>query len=131
MLPGCDCVSVVSASCSACARAQAAADAARQIKISATVGAGGRNVKEDVGQVQAALNRHGATLDVDGLSGPKTIGAIRKFQTSIGFRSPDGRDQRNAPRCGEAGAVPDLALPSVSAPRADSGEVGPAPARVR
>src|SRR5436305_5392756 len=65
--------------------------------ISASVGVGGRNVPEDVRTVQVLLNSippakggPDPLLDVDGLVGPKTITAIRKFQQSqLGFN--DGR----------------------------------------
>ncbi len=54
------------------------------------VGAGGKNAEGDVQSVQQLLNDHGASLEPDGLIGPKTIGAITKFQQSnLGFA--DGR----------------------------------------
>ncbi|MEM7319567.1 MAG: peptidoglycan-binding protein [Pseudomonadota bacterium] len=58
--------------------------------ITAAVGKGGTNAPQDVQTVQQLLNQNGASLVVDGLVGPKTIGAITKFQqASLGFG--DGR----------------------------------------
>ena len=64
--------------------------------ISGSVGAGGRNRKEDVSAVQQRLNAlmHAPRqpLTVDGLSGPKTTRMIRDFQkNAVGFRRGDGR----------------------------------------
>lgn len=65
--------------------------------IQAPVGAGGRNLQLDVVTVQYLLNcvpvgKGGPVpeLAVDGLVGPKTIQAIRKFQTTA-FGRADGR----------------------------------------
>lgn len=49
-------------------------------QISASVGKGSENDKDDTATVQNLLNKKGANLAVDGLIGPKTIGAITKFQ---------------------------------------------------
>jgi hypothetical protein len=65
--------------------------------ISASVGTGGRNVKQDVLTVQELLNGVRAgdggplpLLAVDGLIGPKSIGAIQRFQRAqLGWA--DGR----------------------------------------
>lgn len=60
--------------------------------ISGSVGQGGKNKEDDVRTVQQLLNQKGAApaLEVDGLCGPKTIGAVRKFQSdNLGFA--DGR----------------------------------------
>lgn len=64
--------------------------------ISGSVGAGGRNKREDVSAVQQRLNAlmHAPRqpLTVDGLSGPKTTRMIRDFQkNAVGFRRGDGR----------------------------------------
>ncbi|HEX8365231.1 MAG TPA: glucosaminidase domain-containing protein [Allosphingosinicella sp.] len=65
--------------------------------INGSVGAGGINRSSDVQAVQERLNRHVARvglprLRVDGAIGPKTIEAIRRFQTMImGLKMPDGR----------------------------------------
>ncbi|MEM9342431.1 MAG: peptidoglycan-binding domain-containing protein [Pseudomonadota bacterium] len=48
--------------------------------IFASVGKGGKNGKDDTKTVQTLLNAKGASLTVDGLIGPKTIGAIESFQ---------------------------------------------------
>jgi peptidoglycan hydrolase-like protein with peptidoglycan-binding domain len=62
-----------------------------------SVGAGGRNLPTDVVTVQYLLNcvpaGHGGPvpeLAVDGMAGPKTIAAIRKFQAAA-FGWADGR----------------------------------------
>jgi peptidoglycan hydrolase-like protein with peptidoglycan-binding domain len=61
----------------------------RPFDISDSVGQGGKNLEDDVLQVQAALNRNGAKLDVDGKIGPRTIQAIKDFQKKNGI-GPDG-----------------------------------------
>jgi hypothetical protein len=60
---------------------------ASQLDIQGSVGRGGRNQRPDVEKIQRALNRVPRTqggplppLGVDGLVGPKTIGAIYGFQ---------------------------------------------------
>jgi peptidoglycan hydrolase-like protein with peptidoglycan-binding domain len=54
-------------------------------KLKGSVGDGGDNFKDSVIFVQSLLNRHGASLGVDGDSGGKTIKAIKKFQkTKVG-----------------------------------------------
>jgi peptidoglycan hydrolase-like protein with peptidoglycan-binding domain len=65
--------------------------------IEMSVGEGGANRKKDVAVVQLLLNRVRAQwgvpeerLEVDGIVGPKTLGAIRQFQEEyLGFA--DGR----------------------------------------
>lgn len=62
-----------------------------------SVGNGGVNRRADVKIVQKLLNQYIATIGIkrlveDGLIGPKTIKAIRRFQTVIfGIDSPNGR----------------------------------------
>jgi hypothetical protein len=62
-----------------------------------SVGRGGANNKADVCTVQTLLNRHVnklliQPLKVDGVAGPKTIGAIEAFQRKVvGLSAPDGR----------------------------------------
>jgi|GEM_PF-744768 len=48
--------------------------------LSASVGDGGVNLREDVELVQRLLNSNGACLSEDGFIGPLTIGAIESFQ---------------------------------------------------
>src|SRR5438046_1861453 len=65
--------------------------------ISGSVGAGGVNLTEDVRVIQTMLNQvppgsggPSPLLDTDGVVGPLTIGAIRRFQQqNVGFN--DGR----------------------------------------
>jgi peptidoglycan hydrolase-like protein with peptidoglycan-binding domain len=60
--------------------------------LSAAVGSGSPNHKEDVKRVQQLLKDKGVSVDVDGLFGPKTKQAILNFQkAALGFRNPDGR----------------------------------------
>jgi len=62
--------------------------------LAGSVGAGGKNDPGDARLVQGLLNDNGAqpSLRVDGAVGPRTVAAIRSFQTRIvGLRSPDGR----------------------------------------
>lgn len=63
-----------------------------------SVGVGGRNASADVRKVQDLLNRQGGTrysygrVEVDGICGSQTTGAIRNYQQRVcGFSSPDGR----------------------------------------
>jgi peptidoglycan hydrolase-like protein with peptidoglycan-binding domain len=77
-----------------------------------SVGRGGRNLREDVSAIQNALNQMDlanggpvAPLVVDGLVGPKTMGAIERFQ-SVQFpaKFADGRvdpGQRTVQRLNE------------------------------
>ena len=67
-------------------------------KISASVGRGGINSAQDVRFVQTLLNQNAhrmapfQRLAVDGQVGPKTIGAIEKFQRDVlRFNNVDGR----------------------------------------
>jgi len=94
-------------------RLRAIAASIDQVKITASVGNGGINIPDDVRTIQTALNRiptlQGGPLvplKVDGLSGPNTISAIRRFQRErCGFPFPDGRvdrDQRTITRLREA-----------------------------
>lgn len=72
-------------------------------QISASVGKGGVNRKDDSITVQALLNRvpvdqggPSPRLAVDGLPWQKTITAIKKFQSvQLGFKWPDGRVDPN------------------------------------
>ena len=48
--------------------------------ISGSVGRGGKNKPEDTETIQQLLNQSGANLVVDGVVGPKTIGAIDAYQ---------------------------------------------------
>src|SRR5438128_1789237 len=73
------------------------------IRLGASVGAGGRNQAEDVRNVQIALNAVSPfwagpdpMLDEDGLSGPKTIAAIRRIQSKW-TQSRDGRVDPGGP----------------------------------
>ena len=68
------------------------------MNISGSVGAGGANFQQDVRTVQTLLNRHASNvpglnpLVVDGLIGPKTIGAIQVFQrVVVKLNNVDGR----------------------------------------
>jgi hypothetical protein len=73
--------------------------------ISASVGLGGKNKKDDSMTVQELLNKvppdEGGPvppLAVDGLPWQKTIAAIKNFQkVKVGFKSPDGRVDPNGP----------------------------------
>jgi hypothetical protein len=66
-------------------------------KISASVGEGGVNRRDDIWAVQAMLikfrKRSGQTaIGLDGRIGPETIGAIKSFQKDqFGWNPPDGR----------------------------------------
>jgi peptidoglycan hydrolase-like protein with peptidoglycan-binding domain len=62
----------------------------------ASVGAKGRNFPEDVMSVQAALNRAGEKLKVDGKCGTKTVTALYKFQKALELKA-DGRVDPNSP----------------------------------
>lgn len=60
-------------------------------ELSGSVGEGGRNNEDDVELVQQLLADNGIDPGViDGKVGPKTIGAIRKFQSRF-LAHPDGR----------------------------------------
>ena len=61
--------------------------------IKGSVGEGGKNDKADVLVVQGLLkNSHGYSIVVDGDCGPKTIAAIKDFQSKkMGTKNPDGR----------------------------------------
>ncbi len=59
--------------------------------IKGSVGEGGRNDPDDVERVQQLLADNGISPGaIDGKIGPKTIGAIRKFQARF-LANPDGR----------------------------------------
>src|SRR4051812_17552274 len=68
-----------------------------QVAMTGTVGAGGMNLPADVRLIQSLLNavptdRGGpdGPLQIDGVSGPRTVGAIRRYQSAnLGFA--DGR----------------------------------------
>jgi len=69
-----------------------------KLQLSGSVGAGGRNAKDDVRAVQAALNREAqAGLAEDGVCGKKTIEAIIAFQKKLNFKKPDGRIDQGGP----------------------------------
>jgi lysozyme family protein len=58
--------------------------------LSSSVGISAKNKPKDVCLAQELLEKHKFNLSIDGCIGPKTIAAIKGFQTSIGFRRPDG-----------------------------------------
>ena len=99
-------------------------------RISASVGQGGVNSFQDVKIVQTLLNQAGTRmpgfqpLTVDGRIGPKTIGAIKKFQQStVGFAMPDGRVDPNGRTHQQlvqsgGGSVPSPTPPLVKPPSA-------------
>jgi peptidoglycan hydrolase-like protein with peptidoglycan-binding domain len=60
------------------------------MNIDGSVGRNGANDRRDTRLVQHLLNDAGAGLTVDGLVGPKTIGAIEQFQQRSGIGA-DGR----------------------------------------
>jgi peptidoglycan hydrolase-like protein with peptidoglycan-binding domain len=70
-----------------------------RLEIQGSVGKGGKNIPPDVVTIQQALNRVPAheggplpPLVVDGLVGPKTVGAIYRFQQHhFGVAKADGR----------------------------------------
>ena len=112
------------------------------LSIAGSVGAGGANRAADVRVIQSALNviavgNGGAspTLAVDGLSGPRTIAAITKFQGSHtavadGRVDPDGPTLRALDMELDGGVVPIVALGTlgvVPAPRLPSGRQTPDP----
>lgn len=89
-----DAVDAVSDAVSAGAKAASsgAEEVTQQIKsaLSGSVGRKGNNSGDDVVSVQLLLNKKSAGLVPDGDAGPKTIGAIEKFQNdTLGFK--DGR----------------------------------------
>jgi peptidoglycan hydrolase-like protein with peptidoglycan-binding domain len=99
----------------------------RPFELSAAVGRGGKNLEEDVKQVQIALNRRAdAGLKVDGRCGKDTIEAIMEFQRALGQSRPDGRvdPNRGTARAlaasGKVGKPPPP--PSPMAPPEDLGE---------
>jgi len=65
--------------------------------IKGSVGKGGKNDATDVEAVQHMLNNHAKAggykkLKPDGISGKKTVSAIKEFQTKVaGFKKGDGR----------------------------------------
>ena len=72
--------------------------------IARSVGAGGANVPADVRTIQAALNdvpsgRGGPSpaLSVDGIIGPMTLAAIKRFQQAHALRVVDSRIDPNGP----------------------------------
>jgi hypothetical protein len=65
-------------------------EAMNSMEILDSVGAGGKNRNADVAVVQSLLNSKGfKTGVVDGVCGPKTVAAIRRFQATF-TRLPDG-----------------------------------------
>jgi peptidoglycan hydrolase-like protein with peptidoglycan-binding domain len=65
-----------------------------QATITGSVGSAGMNRRADVETVQRLLNATGTNLKADGSCGPKTIAAIRLFQSGFS-RMPDGRVDPN------------------------------------
>lgn len=71
------------------------------VRIQASVGLKGTNRSHDVEQVQILLNQNRHRFEQpeiaeDSIIGPKTIGAIKKFQSSVvGMSYPDGRVDPN------------------------------------
>lgn len=71
----------------------------RIVVLEGSVGRGGRNLQADVSSVQDALNQIGMNdggpvplLKVDGFVGPKTVGAIERFQkVQFPGKFPDGK----------------------------------------
>ena len=67
----------------------------RQPRITATVGRGGANRRDDVALIQNLINAKLpiplAPLNPDGICGGKTIFAIETFQRRMGMNRPDGR----------------------------------------
>lgn len=99
----------------------------RPFELSAGVGRGGKNLEEDVQQVQIALNRRAdAGLKVDGRCGKDTVEAIMEFQRALGQSRPDGRvdPKRGTARAlaasGKIGKPPPP--PNPKAPPEDLGE---------
>ena len=54
--------------------------------------------KKDVMQVQEALNKQGSKLKVDGIIGPKTRGALKKYQKKNGFKVTGKMDKATLAR---------------------------------
>jgi hypothetical protein len=90
--------------CSRCQATPAAPSTqTKSVSISGSVGLGGKNRPDDVRAIQQALNDFSVAeggpspqLAVDGLVGPKTLAAIRKFQSHhLGFS--DGRVDPGGP----------------------------------
>jgi peptidoglycan hydrolase-like protein with peptidoglycan-binding domain len=82
------------------------------VTISASVGQGGVNKSSDVLKIQQALNKIPANqggpiplLKEDGYIGPKTIGAITKFQKENGGLITDGRVDVNGPTLARINAI--------------------------
>ncbi|MEO8310265.1 MAG: peptidoglycan-binding protein [Caldimonas sp.] len=107
--------------------AEAATAMTRPFELSAGVGRGGKNLEEDVQQVQIALNRRAdAGLKVDGRCGKDTVEAIMEFQRALGQSRPDGRvdPKRGTARAlaasGKIGKPPPP--PNPKAPPEDLGE---------
>lgn len=70
------------------------------VKIRKSVGYKGKNESEDTKKIQNLLNGHAGTggfgkLNVDGIVGPKTIGAIKGFQKRVMGGKADGRVDKN------------------------------------
>lgn len=109
-------------------------------QINRSVGSKGVNARADVRTVQQLLNKHAGKLgfrplSVDGLIGPKTIGAIREFQTKVtGLARPDGLIEVGKTTwrslAGGAGG-PGSGGGSPAAPGAKQPTASPAPSRPR
>jgi peptidoglycan hydrolase-like protein with peptidoglycan-binding domain len=100
--------------------------------IQASVGLGGRNLPQNVMMVQYLLNCVPASqagpvpeLAIDGIAGPKTVAAIRKFQQTR-FGRADGRvdpGARTIATLAQYDPYPNLPLEAVLAHKAPSGAV--------
>src|SRR5262245_18217129 len=60
------------------------------LSISGSVGERGTNRRADIEVVQPTLKKSGANLGVDRQCGPRTIAAIKTFQSAF-MKTPDGR----------------------------------------
>ena len=99
-----------------------ALDVTAPFSISGSVGRGGKNKKEDVEAVQAALNKRAkAGLEVDGKCGPKTIAAIMAFQKEHGLPNPDGLIEVGKKT---AAALAGESVPSAEKPASGGGAAG-------
>lgn len=87
-----------------------------------SVGRGGSNLRSDVRQVQALINRHlpprATLLKLDGIVGPKTLGRIAWFQGDVvKLRAPDTRVDPDGPTLRALRAAPHVARTTASASR--------------
>jgi len=87
-----------------------------------SVGRGGSNLRSDVRQVQALINRHlpprATLLKLDGIVGPKTLGRIAWFQSDVvKLRAPDTRVDPDGPTLRALRAAPHVARATTPSPR--------------